>query len=174
MIPLDVDILNEWHAPALSPRNGSDDDEQQLEASALQDTTNFGGVEQKPKQRTKKNSQPSQQPIGLPSFSLHSLYSWILGLTCLELQSLIVNRQKLALKNLVQLLLTENGGVTASTSTQSASAQPSSISRMFGSSGGFDSLLFMNRGSAAASAGKNLFQGKTLFQNSKFSVFLFN
>lgn len=83
---------------------------------------------------------------------LHTLYAWIMGLTCIEMQSLIANRQKAALKKLVHLLVMENsvsgGGSGSGGSMQvqetNGRDSPANVSRIFSHSN-FDSLLFMNR-----------------------------
>jgi hypothetical protein len=83
---------------------------------------------------------------------LHTLYAWIMGLTCIEMQSLIANRQKAALKKLVHLLVMENsvsgggGGGSGGMQVQETNGRdsPANVSRIFSHSN-FDSLLFMNR-----------------------------
>lgn len=136
------------------------DEEPKIEPynTILQDGTNYGDLEELLAHRRAVEKQSSPQQIltaPLSSCTLHSIYSWILGLTCLEMQSLIVNRQKTALKSLVQLLITENLA-----SNSAPSAIPQHLSKAHYSSS-FDNLLFMNRGGSGSSGAKSLFQGQS-------------
>lgn len=73
------------------------------------------------------------------STSHYSIYSWILNLICIEIQILISNRMKTALKKLVQLLVETNASSIKSTEQQ----QQNQVSKIFSQSN-FDSLIYSN------------------------------
>jgi nuclear pore complex protein Nup205 len=85
---------------------------------------------------------------GAESSSHYSIYTWILNLTCIELQSLIANRMKVNLKKLVQLL-TENmntNGINSATMAKlimQQQQQNSNSTRILANSN-FDNLIYLN------------------------------
>jgi nuclear pore complex protein Nup205 len=86
---------------------------------------------------------------GVENSSHYSIYTWVLNLTCIELQSLIANRMKVNLKKLVQIL-TEN---MSSNSLNSAAVlaknmmqqqqQNANSTRILANSN-FDNLIYLN------------------------------
>lgn len=93
--------------------------------------------------------------------NLYSLYSWILNLTCIEIQTLISNRMKTNLKKLVQILIeNSNSNLVYSGHTRDQS-QPNS-SKIF-SNTNFDSLIYLNSSSSMYQANRN----KTLFNDTE-------
>jgi nuclear pore complex protein Nup205 len=94
---------------------------------------------------------------GAESSSHYSIYTWVLSLTCLELQSLIANRIKVSLKKLVQLL-TENAMTSvnlAKTLLQQHQTSLTTNSRVLANSN-FDNLLYLNNTSNATLMMSNL------------------
>ena len=78
--------------------------------------------------------------------SHYSIYTWILNLACIELQSLMANRMKVQLKKLVQIL-TENSSVSSLGSARGATSQqqlPTNSNRILANNSNFDNLLYLN------------------------------
>lgn len=84
--------------------------------------------------------------------SFYSLYSWILNITCIEIQILIASRMKTHLKKLVQIIIENNlSNVTFSKDLTSNN------SKIFSNSN-FDSLIYLNNSTLNQSN-----RNKTLF-----------